>query len=61
MRVKIILNPYSNRWQGQKSVPEIEQTMKANQVDFELALTTEPGAGTTLAESAVAVKAFVKG
>ncbi len=53
MRIKVILNPYSNRWRAQKRIPEVEQALKAAQIEYELALTSKPHEGTSLAEAAV--------
>jgi YegS/Rv2252/BmrU family lipid kinase len=53
MRVKVILNPYSNRWRAQEAIPEIKQAFKAAQLDLDLALTSEAREGTVLAEAAV--------
>lgn len=53
MRVKVILNPYANRWQSQKNVPRVQQILDAAQLDYDLAVTDKPQAGTSLAEAAV--------
>lgn len=53
MKTKVILNPYSNRWRAQKRVPEVEQALKAAQLDFDLVVTTRPEEGIDLAETAV--------
>lgn len=53
MRIKVILNPYSNRWRAQQRIPEVEQALKAAQIEYELAQTSKPHEGTSLAEAAV--------
>lgn len=53
MRTKVILNPYANRWQSQKNVPRVKQILDAAGLDYDLAVTDKPLAGTTLAEAAV--------
>ncbi len=52
MTAKIILNPYSNRWNAQKRWPEAEAALKAAGVDFELAVSERPHHITELAEQA---------
>ncbi|HTX90974.1 MAG TPA: diacylglycerol kinase family protein [Anaerolineales bacterium] len=52
MTAKIILNPYSNRWNAQKRWPEAEATLKEAGVDFELAVSEHPRHVTELAEQA---------
>ena len=53
MRVKVILNPYANRWQSQKNVPRVQQILDDAQLDYDLAVTDKPLAGTFMAETAV--------
>ena len=38
MVAKVILNPYSNRWNSQKRWPEAEAALREAEVDFELAV-----------------------
>jgi diacylglycerol kinase (ATP) len=52
MTAKIILNPYSNRWNSQKRWPEAEAALKAAGVDFELAISERPRHIIELAEQA---------
>ena len=52
MTAKIILNPYSNRWNAKKRWPEAEAALKAAGVDFELAISEHPRHITELAEQA---------
>src|SRR5512142_2307894 len=53
MKVKVILNPYSNRWNSQKRWPEAEAALKAAGVDFNLALSDRAGGLEPLAAQAV--------
>ena len=43
MTAKVILNPYSNRWNAQKRWVEAEIALRAAGVDFELAVSEGPG------------------
>jgi len=52
MTAKIILNPYSNRWNSQKRWPEAEAALKAAGVDFELVVSERPRHIIELAEQA---------
>lgn len=52
MTGKVILNPYSNRWNSQKRWPQAEAALKAAGVDFELEVSPEAGAPVALAEAA---------
>lgn len=56
MTAKVILNPYSNRWNSQKRWPEAESALKAVGVDFELAVSQKKGQIAELAEQAVREK-----
>jgi len=49
---KIILNPYSNRWNSKARWPEAEAALKAAGVDFELAVSQSKGQVVELAEQA---------
>jgi len=42
MKAKVVLNPYSNRWNSQKRWPEAEAALKAAGIDFELAVSESP-------------------
>ena len=53
MKTKIILNPYSNRWRAKEEFPQVEQALKDAQLDYDLVVTSEPGEGIFLAETAV--------
>jgi len=52
MTAKVILNPYSNRWNAQKRWPEAEAALKAAGVNFELAISERPRHSVELAEEA---------
>ena len=56
MTAKVILNPYSNRWNSQKRWPEAESALKAAGVDFDLADLAKKGQIVELAEQAVREK-----
>jgi len=53
MTAKVILNPYSNRWNSQKRWPEAEAALKAAGVDFELVVSERKGHIPELAAQAV--------
>jgi diacylglycerol kinase (ATP) len=52
MTVKIILNPYANRWGAQAKAEQVRQAMNAVDLPFDLVITTEPLEGIALAETA---------
>jgi diacylglycerol kinase (ATP) len=56
MTAKVILNPYSNRWNSQKRWHEAESALKAAGVDFHLAVSERKGEIVNLAEHAVLEK-----
>jgi diacylglycerol kinase (ATP) len=56
MTAKVILNPYSNRWNSQKRWSEAESVLKAAGVDFDLAVSEKKGQIVELAEQAVLEK-----
>jgi diacylglycerol kinase (ATP) len=53
MTAKIILNPYSNRWNSRKRWSEAEAALNAAGVDFHLAISEKKGQIVQLAEQAV--------
>ncbi len=53
MTVKVILNPYSNRWNARKRWPEAQAALKAAGVDFSFDISERPGGIEPLASSAV--------
>ena len=53
MTAKVILNPYSNRWNSQRRWTEAEAALKAAAVDFHLAVSEKKGQIVDLAEQAV--------
>ena len=56
MTAKVILNPYSNRWNSQKRWPKAESALKAAGVKFDLAVSQKKGQIVDLAEQAVREK-----
>lgn len=56
MTAKVILNPYSNRWNSQKRWTEAESALKAAGVDFHLAVSAKKSQIVDLAEQAVLQK-----
>lgn len=52
MTAKVILNPYSNRWNSQKRWPEAEAALKAAGVDFEVVISQKKRQVVELAEEA---------
>ena len=56
MTAKVILNPYSNRWNSQKRWSEAESALKAAGVDFHLVVSEKKGQIVDLAEQAVLQK-----
>jgi diacylglycerol kinase (ATP) len=56
MTAKVILNPYSNRWNSQKRWPEVESALKAAGVDFDLIVSGKKRQIIELAEQAVLEK-----
>lgn len=53
MKVKVILNPYSNRWNARKRWPAAEAALKAAGVDFSLDVSEHAGQPELLAAKAV--------
>ena len=53
MTAKVILNPYSNRWNSQKRWSEAKSALQAAGVDFHLAISEKKGQIVELAEQAV--------
>ena len=52
MTAKVILNPYSNRWNAKARWPQAEAALKACGVDFSLAISEYPHQVIDLAEQA---------
>jgi diacylglycerol kinase (ATP) len=52
MTAKVILNPYSNRWNSRARWPETEAALKAAGVDFELSVSDHKGHVVDLVEQA---------
>jgi YegS/Rv2252/BmrU family lipid kinase len=53
MRVKVILNPYANRWGAKAQAPATEAAFRAAGVGCDLAITQAAGQGIAVAEAAV--------
>ena len=53
MTAKVVLNPYSNRWNAQKRWPDAEAALKSAGVDFDLAISQRKGHIIELVEQAV--------
>ncbi|MGB8984987.1 MAG: diacylglycerol kinase family protein [Anaerolineales bacterium] len=56
MTAKVILNPYSNRWNSEKRWPEAESALKTAGVDFDVVVSQRKGQIVELAEQAVRQK-----
>ena len=52
MTAKVVLNPYSNRWNSQARWPEAEAALKAAGVDFEMVISEHKGHVTDLVAQA---------
>jgi diacylglycerol kinase (ATP) len=52
MTAKVVLNPYSNRWNSQRRWPQAAAALKAAGVDFDLAVSERKGQVTDLVEEA---------
>jgi diacylglycerol kinase (ATP) len=53
MPAKVILNPYSNRWNAEKRRPEAEAALQAAGIDYELVVSPTLGGPVDLAREAV--------
>ncbi len=53
MKIKVLLNPYSNRWNSQKRWPEAESALRAAGVDFDLSISERADHLVDLAADAV--------
>lgn len=51
-KAKIIVNPYSGRWKGQRSVPSVEAALREAGVDYDLVCTAGPDQAIELAREA---------
>jgi diacylglycerol kinase (ATP) len=58
MKVKIILNPYANRWRAGKMAPQVEAAFQNAKLDYDLVVTTMPGQGTEEAAAAAAAGGY---
>ncbi len=52
MRIKVILNPYANRWGAKAQADETAAAFRAAGVECDLVITDAPGQGTPIAEAA---------
>lgn len=52
MRVKVILNPYANRWRAQARVPDVHRALARADVQSDVVLTTRQQEATQLAQAA---------
>lgn len=53
MTIKVILNPYANRWGAQAKIERVREVLAAAELPFDLVVTTEPLQAIALAETAV--------
>ena len=53
MPATVIVNPYANRWETRKRIPEIEASLQKANFDFVIQETEYPGHGIELAKEAV--------
>ena len=53
MRVKIILNPYANRWGAKEKVAAVEAAFQAAGIKYVMTVTDKPLVGTEIARTAV--------
>lgn len=53
MKVKIILNPYANRWGAREKAGAVEAAFKAAGIHYDLTITDKPLVGTEAARTAV--------
>ncbi len=53
MSIKVIVNPYANRWQAQKDAAQVEVALRSAGLTYDLVMTSAPGEGAALAETAV--------
>jgi len=53
MSATVIINPYSNRWEGERRAPEVEASLQQAGIDFTLYKTERPGHGIELAHNAI--------
>ena len=52
MTIKVILNPYANRWRAKTRLPEVESALTAVSIPYDLTITTKPNQGIDLAYEA---------
>lgn len=54
MTIKLILNPYANRWGAKRRVSQVKLAMSEASLDYDLFITTRPKEGTEVAKQAAA-------
>lgn len=52
MKIKVLLNPYANRWKARERVPAVKKALDAAGIDYDLTLTESPGEAIAAAEQA---------
>ncbi len=52
MPATVILNPYANRWEAEKQIPEVERSLRAAGIEYVLQVTERPEHGIELARAA---------
>lgn len=52
MKVKVILNPYANRWGAKEKIKAVEAALTAVSLDYDLTVTDKPQVGTEVARQA---------
>lgn len=52
MVIKIIYNPYANRWRAKDKVATVQAALAAAELEYDLTLTAAPGEGTRVAREA---------
>ncbi len=53
MKIKVILNPYANRWGAKSKVAEVKAAFDSVKLPIDLVVTEGPGDGTRIAKTAV--------
>ncbi|MCL4871602.1 MAG: diacylglycerol kinase family lipid kinase [Anaerolineae bacterium] len=54
MTIKLILNPYANRWGAKRRVSQVKQALREAGLEYDLHITTRPKEGTEVAKQAAA-------
>jgi diacylglycerol kinase (ATP) len=53
MKVKVILNPYANRWGAKEKAADVERALMAVSLNYHLTITDRPQMGAAIAKTAV--------